>query len=63
VPRPWEDQVNDTLADGARRYNAALVDWHSFGGEHPEFFWDDGIHLRPEGAAAYAQLIAGYVTP
>ena len=20
-------------------------------GEHPEFFWDDGIHLRPEGAA------------
>ena len=57
VPRPWEEQVNDTLAAGVKKYkNAVLLDWHSYGGEHPEFFYDDGIHLRPEGAAAYAQL-------
>jgi hypothetical protein len=63
VPRPWEDQVNEVLADGAKRYKktAVLVDWHTIGGEHPEFFWDDGIHLRPEGALYYAQLIAGYL--
>jgi lysophospholipase L1-like esterase len=58
-PRPWEQQVNDTLAAGAQRYkNAVLLDWHSYGGAHPEFFYDDGIHLRPEGAAAYADFVA-----
>jgi peptidoglycan/LPS O-acetylase OafA/YrhL len=62
VPRPWEDQVNQTLADGVKRYkNAVLIDWHTIAGDHPEFFWDDGIHLRPEGAQYYAQLVAGYL--
>ena len=63
VPRPWEEQVNQTIADGANRYKATLIDWHTIASEHPEFFWDDGIHLRPEGAAFYAQLIAQHVTP
>ncbi|MEX1007607.1 MAG: hypothetical protein WD271_07145 [Acidimicrobiia bacterium] len=59
VSRPWEDEVNETLADGVKRYkNAVLVDWHAAGGEHPEWFYDDGLHLRSDGAQAYAQLIA-----
>ena len=59
VPRPWEQQVNDTLAAGVKKYkNAVLLDWHGYGSQHPEFFYDDGIHLRPEGAAAYAQFVA-----
>ena len=59
VPRAWEGQVNDLLADGVKRYkNAVLLDWHGYGGAHPEFFYDDGIHLRPEGAAAYANFVA-----
>ena len=59
VPRPWEQQVNDTLAAGVKKYkNAVLLDWHGYAGEHPEFFYDDGIHLRPEGAAAYATFVA-----
>jgi lysophospholipase L1-like esterase len=58
VPRAWEDQVNQVLADGVKRYkNAVLIDWHTVGGDHPEYFYDDGLHLRPEGAQAYAQLI------
>ena len=57
VDRPWEQQVNDTLAAGVKKYkNAVLLDWHGYGGAHPEFFYDDGIHLKPDGAAAYAQL-------
>ena len=28
------------------------------GSAHPEFFYDDQIHLRPEGAAAYGTLVA-----
>jgi lysophospholipase L1-like esterase len=59
VPRPWEDEVNQVLGDGVKRYkNAVLVDWHSIGGDHPEWFYDDGLHLRPDGAQAYAQLVA-----
>src|SRR5262245_7992580 len=58
VPRAWEDQVNQVLADGVKRYkNAVLIDWHTIGGDHPEYFYDDGLHLRPEGAQAYAQLV------
>ena len=60
VPRPWEQQVNDTLAAGAAKYkkNTVLLDWHGYGGAHSEFFYDDGIHLRPEGADAYARFVA-----
>jgi peptidoglycan/LPS O-acetylase OafA/YrhL len=59
VARPWEGQVNGELADGVKQYkNAVLLDWHGYAGAHPEFFYDDGIHLRPEGAQAYAQYVA-----
>jgi peptidoglycan/LPS O-acetylase OafA/YrhL len=59
VPRDWEGQDNSVIADGVSRYaNAVLVDWHDTGDAHPEFFWDDEIHLRPEGADYYAQMIA-----
>jgi hypothetical protein len=59
VPRSWEGSNNAVLATGVTRYpNARLVDWHDAGVDHPEYFWADGIHLRPEGAAAYAVLIA-----
>jgi hypothetical protein len=58
VARPWEEQVNDTIADGVKRYkNSVLVDWHTVGGEHPDWFYNDGVHLRPDGAIGYAQLI------
>jgi peptidoglycan/LPS O-acetylase OafA/YrhL/lysophospholipase L1-like esterase len=64
VDRPWEQQVNDTLAAGVKRYrNAVLLDWHGFAAQHPEFFYDDGIHLRPDGAAAYAQYVADSLRP
>jgi hypothetical protein len=50
---------NEVLADGVRRYSykAVLVDWHGASAGHPEYFWD-GIHLTPQGAQAYADLIA-----
>ena len=59
VSRPWEGQVNGVFAAGVQKYkNAVLLDWHGLGGAHPEFFYDDGIHLRPEGAQVYANLVA-----
>jgi peptidoglycan/LPS O-acetylase OafA/YrhL len=62
VPRSWEGPNNTVLAEGVTRYsNTVLVDWHAASVDRPDFFWSDGIHLRPEGAQYYAQLIAFYV--
>jgi lysophospholipase L1-like esterase len=61
VPRGWEGSNNAVLAEGVTRYpNAALVDWYAASVDQPQFF-QDGVHLRPEGAQAYAQLMAAYV--
>ncbi len=58
VPRRWEGPNNKVLAEGVGRYpNAVLVDWYGFSRERPQLFWDDGMHLRPEGAQAYTGLI------
>src|SRR5215216_3952513 len=50
---------NEVLAEGVQRYpnRAVLVDWHGTSAGHPEYFWD-GIHLTPQGARAYANVIS-----
>ncbi|HEX5850984.1 MAG TPA: acyltransferase family protein [Rubrobacter sp.] len=50
---------NEVLADGVARYpaRAVLVDWYARSKGHPEYF-NDGLHLTPSGARAYADLIA-----
>jgi len=59
VPRKWQAPNNKALTDGVHRYpNASLLDWRAGSAAHPEWFWQDGIHLRPEGAKIYATLIA-----
>lgn len=59
LPRTWEGPNNDMLAANVGRYaNARLVDWHTAALDHPEFFWDDRVHLRPAGATVYAAMIA-----
>jgi peptidoglycan/LPS O-acetylase OafA/YrhL len=62
VPRQWEAPNDAVIADGVQRYpNTVLVDWRVASSQHPDYFWNDGIHLRPAGAAAYAALIASRV--
>lgn len=59
VPRDWEAGNNAVFAAGVARYsNAILVDWHGASAGNPALFWEDSIHLRPEGANLYASLIA-----
>jgi peptidoglycan/LPS O-acetylase OafA/YrhL len=59
VPRDWEGVNNATLAQVVPAHpNAVLVDWHAASVAYSGMFYDDGIHLRPEGAAYYAQTIA-----
>ncbi|MGC8782386.1 MAG: hypothetical protein ACP5UQ_16110, partial [Anaerolineae bacterium] len=58
VPRAWEDNNNRVIGEGVKRYrNAVLIDWYELTAKRPELFWNDGHHLKPEGALYYASLI------
>jgi len=62
VDREWQDSVDATLAARVPAHpNAVLVDWYAASDGHPEYFYDDGTHLRPAGAAQYAALIKSVV--
>lgn len=58
VPRTWESKVNEALAEKAEEHdNITLVDWHTEGKNHPEYFGADGVHVGPTGADAISELI------
>jgi hypothetical protein len=69
VPRPWQQQVNDTIAEVAHAYpNATVVNWYGDSAAYPQYFYPDGVHLDPDGARYYASLLtqaveAPVVTP
>jgi hypothetical protein len=59
VPREWEAYNNNIIVNGVKAYpNAVFIDWRGVTANRPELFWNDGHHLRPEGARFYAGLIA-----
>lgn len=58
VARPWQDLANERIAAAVQRHpNAVLADWYALSSAHPEWFASDGVHLRPDGATAFADLI------
>lgn len=63
VPRSWEASNNAVIAAGVERYpeKAVLADWYAASAGHPEYFAGDGFHLAPQGAQAYAALIAARI--
>jgi hypothetical protein len=64
VPRHWQDINNGTILDGVQRHTRAkLVDWLNISAAHPDWFSGDGIHLRPPGAQAYAELLEAAMHP
>lgn len=59
APRQWETPNNTVLSAGVKRYpQITLVDWRGATEDQPDLFWEDGIHLRPEGRRLYVELIA-----
>lgn len=63
-PVPWEDLVNRSLKGGALRWpQADLLDWHALALEHPEWFVEDGAHLRYVGSQKYVEFIVSQVWP
>ncbi len=62
VPLPLQDMNNALFFEVAERYdNVEVIDWYAWSEGHDEFFWDDGTHLRPEGAEAYVQMLRYYI--
>jgi peptidoglycan/LPS O-acetylase OafA/YrhL len=62
VPRGWRDENNRLIAEIAQQYpNISVVDWNLASADHPEYFAPDGVHLVPEGVAAYISEIARYL--
>jgi peptidoglycan/LPS O-acetylase OafA/YrhL len=58
VPRPWQQQVNDSIAAVARTYpNTVVVDWNTVSATYPQYFYPDGVHLDTDGAKYYASLL------
>ena len=58
--RPWTADNNALLrAADLEGDNKILIDWEVLAADCPgECFYDDGIHLRPDGQEYYADLIA-----
>lgn len=64
VPDPWESTVNSLLAEVAKTYpHTVLVNWYALSAGQNQYFYPDGVHLNPTGAAYYAGLLAKAVDP
>ena len=56
--RPWEHEVNTTLAAAASRYpNVLLINWHAAIEHRTRLLWSDGIHPQPSGGRLYAKVV------
>lgn len=54
--------MNDVVRAAAARYpQVTVVDWDRYSRSHPQWFQNDGIHLFPPGALAFASFLRGAV--
>lgn len=60
VPRPYERANNAMLRKCASGYSpdqVRVVDWNWAATKNPHWLYADGIHLRPQGARAFARIM------
>lgn len=58
VPRPYEQHVNDLLAQAPKEHsNVKLINWYEASEGHTEYFAPDGIHLEQKGVEALTDQI------
>ena len=49
VDQDWQEEVNDMLSSGSKRYNNVhVIDWNNYSAGHENWFWD-GIHPNIQG--------------
>lgn len=59
VPKGWQDTVNENIKSVADEFsNVTIIDWHAASQGKDEYFYKDGVHLKPEGGEYYASLMA-----
>jgi peptidoglycan/LPS O-acetylase OafA/YrhL len=65
APVAWVPPNNALIVETANAYpNVTLLDWSTLAPACPgECFYSDGFHLRPEGQAYYASLVAEALQP
>ncbi len=54
----WQFYNTDTIRELEEEFDQLeIIDWEAFSSGHPEYFYEDGIHLPPAGRKAYTDLI------
>ena len=54
----WQDRGNEVIAAvAAANDNMTVIDWASEGALHPDWFYEDGVHLNKEGQANFASFL------
>lgn len=62
-PDAFQDNNNEVLRTVADRHdNVQVIDWYAESEGHDEWFWNDGEHVRPEGAEAYVKMLRRAIT-
>jgi peptidoglycan/LPS O-acetylase OafA/YrhL len=62
VPKPWQQEVNETIKNVAGNYkNVKVVDWFTFSESHLKYIGNDGVHLTLSGAEAYAEYLINHI--
>ncbi|WP_276531261.1 acyltransferase family protein [Fictibacillus nanhaiensis] len=62
VPKPWQQEVNESIKNVPENYkNVKVVDWYSFSESHLEYIGNDGVHLTLTGAKAYAKYLINHI--
>lgn len=58
VPRDWQQRNLDVIDEVARQVDGVRpVDWYTASAGRRRWFADDGVHVGPAGARAYAALV------
>ena len=56
--RPWEAEVNATLAAAASSHpGVVLANWYTMIEHRTDLLWPDGIHPQPAGCVVYARML------
>lgn len=63
VPRNWQDTVNKMLPEVAKEFsNVTIVDWYTASEGKDDYFSNDGVHLKKDGAQFYAAMLIDAIT-
>lgn len=60
VPRSWEKANNAVIRQCDEQFapdRVHVIDWNALASKHRSWLYSDRIHLKPQGAAAFARLI------